>query len=672
MNAAINQIGVDTGLINAREAEAWKDQGFYVPFYRMMEDDGDVRGPKVSGGLIRQRAYKKLKGADIPLNDLMTNVLMNWSHILGASLRNQAGVQALEAAVSPSIGLATEVTQAEASKKAIWVMKDGKKVFYELDDSQEGQLVLNALMNLNWSGLNNFAMKAMRKMKRVFTMGVTSSPEFRIANLLRDSIHSIAVVDMDTNIAKNISNGWKATNKKSQTLARMIAGGGAFGDSGYINGADPEAIKRLVGRGVGRETILTRNYLYKFWDKYQDFGARMENINRAAEFEKKLNKDGASLLEANFEARDLLDFSRTGAFEAVRMLTQVVPFLNARLQGLDKMGRSVRNKKQRRQFIAVVGVYSIASVALYLAMRNDPDYDEAEDWERDAYHLFKLPGSDIMYRLPRPFEVGLIATLLERAAEQAVNDEVHGELFAERLWHGIKDTLSINPIPQAFMPAVELWANKNTFTGRAIESMGIERMSPSERKKAWTSATAIEISAAMDAISWGKVVLSPLQLEHLVNGYLGWAGATALELADTLVSEPIAGTPDAPKKHWTERPIAKRFTREGDGRYSRYTTQFYDNLKEVTQAWGDIRQAREFQDLEKEKALLEEHTSKLKYRKFYNRVQRQLSNIRKQMTRVRLNRDLSALQKREQQMKSLQKHYKETAKLAVEKTKDAF
>ena len=117
----------------------------------------------------------------------------------------------------------------------------------------------------------------------------------------------------------------------------------------------------------------------------------MENVNRAAAYLQAIDQ-GADQLEANFAARDLLDFSRNGSHIAIRWIAQIVPFLNARLQGLDKAGRSAMDKDQRGQMGAVVGVYAMASVLLYLAMKDDDDYQEAEEWERDAYHLFKIPG----------------------------------------------------------------------------------------------------------------------------------------------------------------------------------------------------------------------------------------------------------------------------------------
>ena len=61
----------------------------------------------------------------------------------------------------------------------------------------------------------------------------------------------------------------------------------------------------------------------------------------------------------------------------------------------------------------------------------------------------------------------------------------------------------------------------------------MQRLSKTERKKAWTSQTAIGVSNVMDAILWDEVVLSPVQVEHLVNGYLGWVGATTLAGIDT-------------------------------------------------------------------------------------------------------------------------------------------
>ena len=645
LHNSVVQIGVDTGLVSRKDAALWKDQGFYIPFYRLAEKETDRKGPTSIGGLVKQEAYKRLKGADIPLNDLQVNLLMNWSHLLGASLKNQAAVKSLRTAANMGLAKRVESLSDDGSReikknkksrtdRSVFVRKNGRKIWYTLDDSPESDLVLDSLMALNWEGMNNFAMKAMRKFKRALTIGVVASPEFKIANLVRDSIQAIAVSDMSVNIAQNVAGGWKLTKDGNLAYARAKAGGGVFGDSGYVYGGDPDALKLIIARDIEKNTVLdTRSKIRKLWDKYQDFGARLENLNRIKNFEDTLEKTG-NLLLANFSGRDHLDFQRTGSFPAVRILTQTVPFLNARLQGLDKLARAASDPDQKKQFYAVVGTYALASMSLYLLMKDDDDYKEAEEWERDTYHLFKIPGSDLMYRLPRPFEVGAIGAMAERAIEQAVDDDVHGGLFAERLGHALSETLALGVMPQAFKPAVELWGNRNTFTDRPIESLSMKGLSAKERKKAWTSQTAIGLSQGMDAILWEDVTLSPVQIEHLVNGYLGWAGAFTLGAIDTLFSRQVSGAPSAPDRRIEDFPVIGRFVREGDARSSKYLSSFYNNLGDINRAYADIRRYRDLKDEDKYKKALEENKDKLKHRKRFNRAQRILNKINKQIQAV--------------------------------------
>ena len=165
LQASVVQLGVETGLIDPKEAATWRQQGFYVPFYRMTEqDENAVRGPGFAGGLARQVAYKQLKGADIPLNDLMTNVLMNWSHLIGASLRNQAAVHALEAA--ENMGIANPVSPRTKGKNSLWVNVQGQRVWYEFQPDEDSLLVMEALLALSWEGLNGIGMRVMRAAKR--------------------------------------------------------------------------------------------------------------------------------------------------------------------------------------------------------------------------------------------------------------------------------------------------------------------------------------------------------------------------------------------------------------------------------------------------------------------------------------------------------------------------
>ena len=670
LNASITQIAVDTGLVSEQDAAMWREEGFYLPFYRVMESSGGMSGPNVkSGSLVRQEAFKQLKGGKENINDLLENVLMNWNHLITASMNNQAARQALSSAVKLGLarpmaksadgGIAAgeefalseevqRITRDEAGDLAVYVKINGKQQWYALDDSTEGRLVLESLTGLNWEGLNGGTMKAMRAFKHALTTGVTVSPEFKIRNLIRDSIQAAAATGASANIAKNLYQGGRAAMKGSESYAQALAGGGIFSDSGYIHGADPEAIRYALRKGVGRDTILdTRWRIKKVFDKYQEWGAVGENINRMAEYQQALNDNRGDRLTRAFNSRDHIDFTRTGAWTSIRAISQMVPFFNARLQGLDKLGRSAMDPEARRKFALVGGTYVAMSVGLYLMMRGDEDYEELEQWERDAYHVFKLPGSEVMYRIPRPFEIGAIASLTERVAEQMVDDEVHGELFAERLQHALGQTFSFNPTPQLVRPALEVAMDKNWFTQRAIEGQSMKNLSPENRKRAWTSETAIAMSQGMAKVLWEDVTLSPVQIEHLVRGYFGWAGGTALSAIDTLVTRPATDSPVPPAMRATEWPVVRTLVKTMPNKNTKYTTMFYERLDEINRAYADIRQAKQLGEINKAIELSEENMDILSLRKQYNRISNRLSNISQLMSKVRLDKTMSAEEKRD-------------------------
>jgi X-X-X-Leu-X-X-Gly heptad repeat protein len=99
-NEASLKVARDSGLIDQAAYDLMKDHP-YVPFYRLMEEDGGMRGPRFSSGLVNQQAWKKLKGGTQQLKggtqqlnaDLLQNTLMNWSHLYAAAARNRASLR---------------------------------------------------------------------------------------------------------------------------------------------------------------------------------------------------------------------------------------------------------------------------------------------------------------------------------------------------------------------------------------------------------------------------------------------------------------------------------------------------------------------------------------------------------------------------------------------------
>jgi hypothetical protein len=343
-------------------------------------------------------------------------------------------------------------------------------------------------------------------------------------------------------------------------------------------------------------------------------------------------------------------------------MTDLVPFLNARIQGLDKLYRSggkpalktmfgkgsKSDKKAFGRFVAVVGALTAVSALLYLRNKDDEDYRKLEDWQRDSYWVVKV--GENMFFIPKPFEVGAIATMGERLLEQFVDPTVGGEKLASRMGHMLTDTFAFNPIPQVVKPLYELGANENTFTGRPIEDQSMSRLSPSLRSRPETSrladAASRGIETALDVVGGKMMALSPVQIDHLIQGYAGAVGAGAVGLADTIWRR--ASGEELPARRWSEYQPVKRFYKDLtlEDNYTRYGTDFYNALKKADQAYADMQHLIKYGEEERAAAVEEKQGDQLAMRSTLNKVNRSMSRINAEMKRIQMDKGMSSEAKR--------------------------
>lgn len=623
-NKSVLDIAERAGLIDGAGRATW-EKDFYVPFYRLMEDADQAKGPMPSKGLVNQYAFKVLKGGEQALGDPMENVLKNWAHLLDASLKNQAARDSLLAA--QRVGAVIEgpeetvrqMAKAAGMKDAVVSFTDqGVQRWFMVEDP----FLLDALKSIGFTGFQGVGMKVMQKFKKWLTMGVTVSPTFRIRNVMRDSLQMIGANPASYNVLDNVLTGWKATKEGTPEFASILAGGGVMRFGTLLEGNRAEHVKRLIEAGVDDKTILTtpqrvKDALQQGWDWWQHVGDRAENVNRAALY-KKLRADGKTHLEASFAARDTMDFSMQGTWASVRFLSQTVPFFNARLQGLYKLGRGAA--EDPRRFGIVVGAATLASLALFLAYKDDDDWKRREDWDRETFWWFKIGNK--AFRIPKPFEIGAISTIAERGLEYMSTDELTGKQFASRVYSIVSQQLSMNPIPQMAMPIIELYANRDSFTDRPIESMGMERRSKPMRSGPNTSATAQLLGK--------NGFISPVQIDHLVSGYLGWLGSHVVSTAD-LALRPAMGLPGKPAWRTDEVLVIGDFVKELPAYQSKYVTRMYDQMKDVQQAMGDLRELQKIGATEEAKKLMEAKADKLKLYRLYTHAEKQMESVTRQI-----------------------------------------
>ena len=395
----------------------------------------------------------------------------------------------------------------------------------------------------------------------------------------------------------------------------FLAGGGTIHFGTMLEGSEAKRVQALVESGVKDSTILNSEHKVKaFYRKfiepgitaYNELGNRGEAINRASLYDQ-LRKQGVNHADASLQARDLMDFSMQGSFTSIRFLTQVVPFLNARLQGLYKLGRAAKEDPAR--FSMVLGTVAAISLGLLAAYSDDDDWKKREEWDRNNFWWFKVGGT--AFRIPKPFEIGAIATLAERGFERAFDKEMTNKRFMNQVTTLLGDNLSMNPVPQLVKPMLDVYSNKDSFSGRPIETMSMERLKSEYRFTDRTSMTARAASTSMNAVTGlvGKEALSPVQIDHMLRGYFGWLGAFIVGSADKL-ARPLTDQKDqASPDYW--KVATGGMVSELSDAPSRYVSAMYEQAKTLEEAYGTYRMLVKEGRIEEAKDFMTEHKDEL-------------------------------------------------------------
>jgi len=659
----------------------------YIPFYRAMED-GDLQGASTASGLTNQQFSKELTGGERPYGDLMENTLRNWSHILSASMKNQAVNTIMKdatdsGAVMPNLKLQYEFIDGNvvnrstgeiigdgsvkpymttADKGTVKMMNDGQPIYYRVLDP----MLLDSISSIGYMGPKSKFLDVARDFKNMLQFGVTISPAFKVRNLFRDSISAIAVTDLKKNPFANVIDGWAASNRNNPAHISALAGGAIFNFGTAYEGDQSKLIKRLLDQGVDANTILdspdkVKKGLTILWEKYKDWGNKSESANRMALYNQ-LKDKGYDHLQASFYARDLLDFSMQGSWPAFRLAAQTIPFLNARVQGLYKLGRDgitptsrvlyntltgkeidANDAQKARSFGYTTLAVAMASMLLYLAFKDDEEFQKREAWDRDNFWWFRLPGMEAAFRVPKPFEIGAFGTMAERVLEQIIDQGAEGKAFGDSMFRMLTDTFAINPIPQVFRPLVDLYANKDAFTGAPIESAGMERLSKQERVTDNTSPIA-QALGGLSSIFGEKLSFSPVQVDYAIKAYFGWLGGTATQ-ASVYATIPFrdGAYPDIKVMD----KVSQGFIKSLPSDQSRYVTTFYENNKEINQAYADMRHYAELGDTEKVQKILEDKGDKVLLNKMYDKTAKEMANVRSQIRVIANDKNLDGTTKRE-------------------------
>ncbi|MFM4852539.1 LPD38 domain-containing protein [Aeromonas caviae] len=648
LNAATLDLAQDAGLFT-KEARVEFESEWYIPFFRE-SDDGDVIAPFKPRGIANQNAgIKKLKGGDANTNDLLENIFTSTSKLIDASMKNMAAQKTVwnlaDTGIIEVIPKPNKMDyQALANgKDRIMVKLEGEDYMIRVEDPDLYR-AMTFFDREPFGAMVNVAAKA----KRILTAGITASPEFMLRNFLRDSLSSWAISkDGFKPMVDSIKGVRKTWRMDGSTIDVMFSGASFLG--GYVNGNDPEAMADTVRKSLRRkgmtpeqiaryEKSIIRNAAHAkgvvadAWEKYSRVGEAVENGNREAVYDAAI-KAGKSHAQAAFESKDLMDFSMLGASRTMQVMTQLLPFFNARVQGLGKLTRELRDNP--REIAKRAGMITAASLALLAHNWDDERYEAVKDWDKDANWHFWL--GEHHWRIPKPFEIGVLFGTIPERMVRALGDKDTGAQFGKAVARAIGDTFALNPIPQIAKPMVEATVNYDFFQGGPIDGPQDLAVMAEARYNEQTSLLMRELGELTG--------FSPKQLEHLVIGYTGTMGSYVMAAADGLIRAARPG--ESASWRADEIPLVKAvYSGTGPAKSTQHMEEFYRMLNEVNQLKRTVDQYRSEGLTDKARELLEEQGGILKSRRSLSRTQQQVRVVRNKIELIQRDRTLTAEEKR--------------------------
>jgi uncharacterized protein with GYD domain len=609
---------VQTGVLKPELAKVYMEHADYIPFYRQMDGERTV-GPNIFQSISGVKPPKALKGGDAPLADYLETIVRNAQSAIQSGMKNVASQRAV--GVAEKIGMAQRLNTQDSAPDTVQVMENGVRVSYRVQDP----LFIDACRSLNLPDLPFMGILAAPA--NLLRNLVTKDPGFMLANLMRDSLSSWVTSGTSVKpIIGTVAGFTKALSGKSASMEALlnagILGGYEFSSGVLRSGEVLEAdMNKKYGKATGAKVLLKP--FTSLWDTLEKGTEASDAATRIAIYERVL-ADTGNEAEAIFRSLEVMNFNRKGSSAVIRIATAAIPFLNARMQGLDIFYRASFGRdtvadpaaKQRAFFVRGATLMAL-SVAMYIMVSDDDDYKKQEEETKDNYWI--VPG---VGKFPTPFEVGfLFKTVPERIYAAMFKDDT-GQDLKESMKRGIISTLAFNPVPQTFKPLAEALVNYNSFTGRVIVGAGMEGRAPEFQVGPSTSEVAQRLGSALG--------LSPLKVDHVLQGYTGTIGMYLVQATDSVLSA-NDNSPNASKR-FEQLPIIKRFAVDPEARGN--ITQFYALKNATDQAVTTLNFLERSGDAEAYAKYFEDNAGILANKNYVNSIEKQMKKYREMRSMV--------------------------------------
>jgi hypothetical protein len=628
------------GYVAMREANQ-----LYVPFYRVI---GDEPGRGAGGSMTPSNPIHRIKGSEREIIDPIESIVRNTQLYVTMAQRNRVGNSIVdllrgasdahgrirdvtadhardtaargsaehfeeptvplarevpgtpEAGVAQAIrdllhetGLSDELFDFVASASPpregeIAIFRNGKRETWQV-----GRDVADAVKALDAESANTIV-RWLAMPARLLRAGATLSPDFMLRNPVRDFFGAFVQTGAGIFSPIRSARGLYSAVMKDEHFQDWLKSGGG--------NAEQVAMDRRYLQENLRKLTEDTGLMSRAWNVVRhpidamrvvsELGEQMTRIGEFRAVRERELRSGAAPMEASeaaaFSSREVtLDFARIGA--KMRAANMLVAFMNAQLQGTDRLVRAIKDDPLGTGIKIAAGI-TIPSALLWWANHDDPRYQEIPQWERDLFWI--VMTKDHIFRIPKPFELGVIfGSGVERMLDAFVAERP--DAFAG-LAKSITGALVPSVIPTAALPIVEQWANRSSFTNQNLIPAQLEKQLPEYQYAPYTTELSKALgqifaafpgmreSAISDSPAGGvaRSMTTPILIENYIRGWTGGLGMYALQAADAaLRKEGLLPDPPKPEDTLSDIPVVKAFTVRYPSASAESIQHFYDEYE---------------------------------------------------------------------------------------------
>lgn len=528
---------VDSGLYTEEKANQYLDRADYVALYRVPEEDQELFESKPfmkRSSLLGANKEYRLVGSKRVAADPIDNYIANMSWMMQRAIRNNAAVETANLIEKIGAGKWYDRPMTDIEKKAyhhITINKNGKKTDFRVDDP-------NDLMAFQSSPLaNGLIWDMMGKFSSALRTGITAMPQFVWNQVWEDPIRATITSGNKAGYLSNISNTWRSV-LNNQFKSERTPNAELLNRYGIIGQRDTMSNQEVIDMYKGKNKAGWKKSLLIFERMAQgaDLGTRESIFENAVKelmaegYDRETAEDYAAV-----RAHQYMPHQQVGMSRSLAYIRRMMPFINPPIQGWARDIAAARGRipgmskaEGKKALYWRLAKYAMFTGMYAAFMSGDDDYENQGEDQQD--NNFFVAGA----RIPVPQEIRPLKVAIERGTRAYVlnapkadvdSAEMAGTII-RKFWENVA---AFNPMPAAVRPAFENFTNFNLFSGLPIVSAGQQRKEPYLQYNDKTSEIAKIIGAQLN--------YSPLKIDNLLKGYLGYLGQTVGQVSNFMASD---------------------------------------------------------------------------------------------------------------------------------------